>query len=80
MGSEDFRALDDFDWYGYCCHACGERGWLGRDRGQSVEDFGLMAMMILGDPPVCADCRADQRGLMNRHERRALRRRAGRRP
>jgi hypothetical protein len=80
MGSEDFRGLDQFDWYGYYCHSCGESGWLGRDRGQSVEEFAEMAIMILGGPPVCADCRADQRGLMNRTGRRALRRRAGRRP
>lgn len=78
MGNQDFRELDRLDWYSYYCHACGYQGWLARDSEQSMEDFSYMAMMILGDPPLCQDCRSEGRGIMNRAARRSLRRRAGR--
>ncbi|MGO9762517.1 MAG: hypothetical protein ACLP1Q_14775 [Solirubrobacteraceae bacterium] len=49
-------ALDQFDWYAFVCVGCGEETFVGRQSGQSVEEFARTMSWLYGDPPICSCC------------------------
>jgi hypothetical protein len=52
---------DRIDWWMFVCSGCGEETFVGKSPGQTLEEFGLVSLMLYGDPPVCSGCQAEQR-------------------
>jgi hypothetical protein len=58
---DQLAQLDELQWWTFVCTGCGETTWIGQDPAQDLNDFASMCRLVLGEPPVCAPCRYEQR-------------------
>jgi hypothetical protein len=51
---------DRTEWWSFHCAACGEHTCVGKPEALTLEEFGVMALNLYGDPPVCTTCQHEQ--------------------